>query len=148
MKKEKPKKPKNPKYLTLKQMLTCKEDIIVNCKGDEPYYIIVKLKDGRKLLVKRVGKCDYKKCGNACCKYVVGFGQFAKGFYDYKKYGSSVINKKCKHLKKNGKCDIWGTKKFPNACKQFPHPTDAHYHITYKKCGFRFKILYEIKEVI
>lgn len=108
-------------------------------------YVLV-LKD-RFLFVKRVGKCDYKKCKNICCKFMHNINRpFFKGFGEDSEFGS-MIKRRCKYLDKNGICKVWKTKRFPRACKQFPHPSDSHYWEVMDKCSFKFEILYTVYRI-
>ncbi len=113
----------------------------------DPILSIVKY-EGKKYLIERIGKCDYQKCGNACCKfiYIGGSSSYWKGFGKINQITKGiVIKKKCSRLNRNGRCDLFGRKKFSGECKQFPHSHDEVYHIVYNKCGFRFKIIEKIK---
>ncbi len=120
--------------------------------------------DGYFKIVKRVGKCNYKKCKNACCKFLTftypheyyeGFGKISE---NQKKI---IINKKCKFLDSCGKCTKWGekssevdysngfqgrTKGFPRACEQFPHIDDCLYNEVADKCSFEWEVIHKIKK--
>lgn len=113
-------------------------------KIDKETYIIPI--DGRKFLILREGKCDYKKCKNVCCKFFLinGNYKFAGCFFDKIKMGH-ILKKKCRFLRKNGKCKVWKTGLFPEACRQFPHPNDNHFKLIQDKCTIRFKIIGELK---
>jgi len=104
-------------------------------------------KDNKILLIVRVGKCDPKKCNSACCKFIHLNGKeyytnYAKGFGTRTNYGTK-IRKRCKYLKRNNKCKLWG-KRLPEACRQFPHPNDKMYWLTEKKCSFKFYVIGEL----
>ena len=114
------------------------------------------------LIVKRIGKCDYKKCKNICCKffslpceheYWEGFGDFCKNS------NRIIINKPCKFLDKNGICIKWGQKQgdidysksingrskgFPRACEQFPLLMDRVFWRVMNECSFKYKIIMKI----
>ena len=138
---------------TYKKGDVVKKEFLVKAKyvknlSYDPHLSIVKYR-GKKYLIERIGKCDYKKCKNVCCKFFhLGYcGSYALGFGKKNQTTKGVvIKKKCSRLGKNGKCSLFGKKRFPAACKQFPHPWDETYHVIYGKCSFRFKIIEEIKE--
>ncbi len=130
---------------------------------EENVYVI-QLED-KYLIAKRVGKCDYKKCKNACCKFC-GLPyphEYFEGFGDYSKKSNSIILKKnCKFLNKNGTCKKWGEqegkiyyshkelgrqKGFPRACSQFPYLDDAVFHQVMDICSFKYEIIYTIPNV-
>ncbi len=98
-------------------------------------------------LVKK-GKCHPGKCKSACCKFYMidnpqyGIRKYVAGFFENQnKYGDYYQVKNCKNLDvKNNKCRVWGTKDFPEVCKQFPNPTDAVYKHVFDVCGFHFKL--------
>ena len=103
----------------------------------------------------RSGKCDFKKCKAACCKFgVVGYifddeeEKYWKsmGFKIETMNGKRAIihNHPCKQLDlKTLKCKIQKTKSV--ACKQFLMPTDAVYTRIAKKCSYIFKEGKEVK---
>jgi len=83
--------------------------------------------------MKRVGKCDYKKCGGICCRITIlsvdrwpddakeilamriGFIQFV----NYNGHEYVVLDSPCRELRLDtGECKIQGTK--PDYCKEFP----------------------------
>lgn len=100
------------------------------------------------IVVRRTGKCDYKKCGSACCRFICMQGHaYWDGFGKKNEFGSIIINVKCKNLKKDGSCSLFKTKKFPGACKQFPHPGDRLYQHIAEKCSFKFEVLYRINKI-
>lgn len=92
------------------------------------------------------GKCDYKKCDNACCKLfgVDNKQRFNKNFADITiqgMYGKvSFIKKKCKQLRKDGKCKVWNTKNLPLPCKLFPNLEDTYYYVLYNVCSRKIVI--------
>ena len=99
-------------------------------------------------LVERVGKC--KKCGRCCKFFNIGRGHSKT----YNKYAMNVLHgkitkwgvilkTKCKQLNKKNKCKIWN--KLPGPCKDFPQPIDSTYFFVYKFCGFKFKVIGEVK---
>ena len=118
--------------------------------------------DDKYLITKRVGKCDYKKCKNACCKFCsVGYNhEYYEGFGEKSKIGNHIIlKKKCKFIDKNGTCKKWGQKQgkvdysngkdgilkgFPRACDQFPYLSDEVYHEVMDVCTFRYEIIMTI----
>lgn len=153
-----------------KDNILTREDLnYISCKRlsdvDSPSIYILEFKD-KYLIVKITGKCDYKKCKNACCKfcslaypheYFEGFGEPSKDFKHL------IIKKKCKFLNKNGTCQKWNKKEtkidnsigyqgritgFPRACKQFPHPDDGIYHEVMDKCTFKYEIMYTMPKVL
>lgn len=97
------------------------------------------------LIVQKVGKCNPEKCNSACCKFCsAGYvTDYSKGFFEEDEFGGDILKVKCNNLKKDGKCKLWG-RKLPNACKQFPHPSDSIYWNVVDKCTFKYKILYII----
>ena len=116
----------------------------------ENYVSYKLLIDGKRYLVTREGKCDYKKCNSACCKifaernHTYSDGEegynYLKGFSD-KKIGNHIIFcKNCKSLDKKGACSRWNKKDFPGPCKEFPHPFDGVYVAVLQKCSFKFVI--------
>jgi len=106
--------------------------------------------DYKFLIVKREGICDYKKCKNACCKFVDAnyLKDYSRGFFDEKdEFGKYWLKRKCNNLSKCGKCKLWKKKGFPIECKQFPHPSDTTYWRVLDKCTFKFRILHTINKV-
>ena len=100
------------------------------------------------LIVKRVGKCDYKKCKSACCKFFSMDGKtYYQGFGKENEFGSIIVKVECKNLDRCGRCPLFRTRKFPRACKQFPHPSDGVYTHISDKCSFQFEVLYQINRV-
>ena len=111
---------------------------------DEKSKIYILMLADKFLIVKRVGRCDYKKCNSACCKIMcITNHDFFKFFGEKSEFGV-VIKKRCKYLKKDGKCKVWKEKKFHGACKKFPYASDGHYWEVMDKCSFRFEILFTI----
>lgn len=101
------------------------------------------------LIVKRIGKCDYKKCKNACCKFIsLSYPHsYFEGFGKVNNQKTNVIIKKtCKFLCKTGTCNRWGKKDFPEACKQFPHVSDGTFIEIMDRCTFKYEIIYEIEK--
>lgn len=132
--------------VTRKFLINCESDY---CLSLDPLLAIVNY-EGKRYILRRIGKCDYKKCRNACCKiicvgskyqidYFLGFGKS-----DGK--GGVAITKRCSRLTRKGECPLFGKKRFPVACKQFPNAVDEVYFYVYGKCGFRFKIEEELKK--
>lgn len=125
-------------------------------KGKE--FSIVEFKD-KFVIVQRVGKCDYKKCKNACCKFCSALyvKDYSRGFFDGKdSFGKDILKRKCNNLQKNGLCKLWRKKSsknsiknkgFPIACKQFPHVGDGIYWEVADVCSYKFRIVYTIKKV-
>lgn len=101
--------------------------------------------ESKSYILQRVGDCDYKKCGSVCCKFVhfSGGHRFFDNFLDKTQYGH-IIKKRCKYLKRSGKCNIWKHKRRPGACKQFPVLLDHHHVHIYNKCTIKFKVVGEI----
>ena len=135
--------------VTKKFLMECKDDY---CMSLDPMLTVVKYEDKRYIL-RRLGKCDYKKCKNACCKFICAGSKYQRdyflGFGKKSPCGNGVIiNKRCSRLTRKGECPLFDKKRFPVACKQFPLPLDEVYHIVYNKCGFRFKIEEELKDKI
>ena len=130
-------------FLTNKEILSMRSKILDPKKGLYLFW-----NDDEIIFSIRTGKCDYKKCGNACCKFLCfpGSHEYYEGFGDR---GISVdhiiFKKRCKYLSKNGVCQKWDKEDFPRACKQFPHPTDNTYLEVIEKCSFKFKILHSVK---
>ena len=97
----------------------------------------------------RTGKCNYKKCGAACCKFgVVGFIDDdaqetyweALGFKIKTMDGKRLIihNHPCKQLNlKTLGCKIHKNKPVP--CIQFPMTLDSVYILSRGKCSYKFK---------
>ena len=108
---------------------------------------IYKHKNGKEYLIKRTGKCDYKKCKAVCCRFICNIGshEYFDNFGKKGSCGNNLIKINCNQLCKNNTCKIFKSKKFPRACIQFPHCTDALYHEVIKKCSFKFEIIGEIK---
>jgi len=128
-----------------------KEDLLeienYKCLETKSKMWILDLK-GKYLIVKRIGKCDYKKCNSACCKFFCIDGKtYYCGFGKENEFGSTVVKISCKNLSKDGKCKLFKTRKFPRACKQFPHPTDGVYKHILDKCSFKFEVLFQIDKV-
>jgi hypothetical protein len=97
---------------------------------------------GKKYLVEKKGHCDYKKCNSSCCRFFLysksKINTYQRCFGKKTKYGLK-INIKCKNLKPDNTCKLWGKSKLPIACKEFPHPIDKMYFAVYGKCGFYFE---------
>jgi len=118
-------------------------------EGNQPEYIL-KIKD-KKYLVSRYGKCDYKKCKNACCKFISNYcggnwsdgepvNVYIKGFADRMLGDHAIFKKRCNRLNRDGSCKLWKRKGFPGPCKEFPHPFDGVYIFTAPVCSFKFLI--------
>jgi len=100
------------------------------------------------VVVKRTGKCDYKKCKSACCRFINGGNSsYWEGFGKKNEFGKVIVDIKCKNLKKNGDCSLFGTRDWPGACKQFPYLDDGVYQHIANKCSFKFEVLYKIDKV-
>ncbi len=128
-----------------------KEDLIeiknCNCLDLKSKIYMLKFKD-KYLVVRRTGKCDYKKCKSACCKFIcLGESKYWDGFGKKNEFGNIILNTKCKNLNKKGECLVFKKKNFPEACKQFPHPIDGVYKHIAEKCMFKFEILYQINRI-
>lgn len=122
----------------------------------EGYVYLIEF-DDRFIIAKRTGKCDFKKCKNACCKFCSFKHQheYFEGFGDYcKKSNSIIIKKTCKFLSKDGTCQKWGKTQgeqektgsangrisgFPRACEQFPHISDEVFWRVMEVCGFKYE---------
>ena len=99
-------------------------------------------------LIKRIGKCEYKKCKALCCKFICNGASwgFVGNFGKKTKLDNMIIKIKCNNILKNNKCKLFNTDKFPKPCQHFPHPTDAHYQEIADKCFFKFKIIGIVKD--
>lgn len=133
------------KYLTIKQLteVTQNRYHVLSLKDN---LSIVELRD-KKLLIHRVGICDYKKCKAACCKFATVhsgkyWSQFGPLTNDRK---SVIILRSCKQLRRDDTCKRWKAAHFPEECRQFPHPLDGTYKEIASKCSFKFEILGELK---
>lgn len=97
----------------------------------------------------RKGKCDYKKCKAACCRFMlISADSLAEGIKGYwKGHGFDLIymngkamwlkDSPCTHLDlKTYKCKLQKNK--PIICQQFPIPHDAVYKKVIKVCSYRF----------
>lgn len=97
----------------------------------------------------RKGKCDYKKCKAACCRFMlINADSLGESIKDYwKGHGFDLIyingvphwfkNSPCSHLDlKTYKCKLQKTK--PIVCQQFPTPDDIVYKKVIKVCSFNF----------
>jgi len=128
------------KTLTKKQLLDGELDYII--KKTKGYTYLFKHKN-KLHYVKRVGKCEPKKCKSACCKFInLQYPSTYLEQFGTKSCKGTRINVKCSQLS-NNKCALWNSKKFPGACKQFPHPTDNVYIEVMDVCTFKFEILRE-----
>jgi len=118
------------------------KDIRVISGKDKIYKL--SLADNSNWIVARKGKCDGKACKAACCKFfcIDSKNQYYAGFGSKTKLGVKV-DVKCSYLCRN-KCSRWG-RHLPEACRQFPHPTDSTYHEVVEVCTFWFDKLYELK---
>lgn len=98
----------------------------------------------------RKGKCQPDKCKSACCKFFMmtkcerneKMDKYYSSFFDKTNiFGDYIMEKPCKNLDiKNNKCKVWGTKDFPEVCKQFPNPTDSVYKHVFEVCTFKFEM--------
>jgi len=102
-----------------------------------------------KYYYKRFGKCNYKKCQSACCRFI------CYGTYKFNKYHESnkydkivkigkqewgVDFKHCSNLTFNGLCKLHNKPSQPRVCSLFPmSPDDGVYIILKKFCGYYFK---------
>ena len=99
-------------------------------------------------VLEKIGSCDFKKCKNACCKFVsIGVHKKHPAYSYYQGFGQEskskltrIIKQNCYALCKNGTCSKWG-KKFPKACLQFPHITDHVYHEVIDVCTIKYRII-------
>ena len=108
-----------------------------------------------KTYFKRIGKCNYKKCQAACCRFecFVGQKEKKKAQYhtDYNREGVTDIRhingydvyikpKWCDKITLDGKCVLHNNRRQPNVCKYFPmHPTiDGMYLAVKHLCGYKF----------
>lgn len=130
------------KILTLEEHYNLKNNRILSLK-DNIYIVSLKNKD---ILIQRIGKCEPKECKSACCKFIhiESDNSYYQGFGEKTREGIR-INKVCKHLCKL-KCSLWKKKSFPEACQQFPNPTDTVFNEVYGVCSFRFAIIGEMKK--
>ncbi len=104
---------------------------------------------------KRSGKCDYKKCKAACCRFaIVGWIEDEEQGKYFKDMGFKIVvingriaifhDKPCEQLDlKTFKCKKQNRKSV--ACKQFPMSTDAVYQKVASKCSYKFKEGKQIK---
>jgi hypothetical protein len=110
------------------------------------------------VIVKRTGKCNYKKCKNACCKFCSAayLKDYSRGFFEKDVFGKEIVKIKCNNLNKNGTCKLWGKKSskdsqtnkgFPLACKEFPIPQDSIYWNVLDVCSYKFEVLHSIQKV-
>ncbi len=123
---------------------------------DKNKYINEMMKDTKdKFYYKRIGKCDYKKCQAACCRFecVVGEKKKHKAQYlnAYSPFGVTDIRhingydvyikpKWCDKIALNGKCKLHNNKRQPRVCKFFPMvPEDGMYIALKQVCGYKFK---------
>lgn len=97
----------------------------------------------------RKGKCDFRKCKGACCRFsLIGsfslepYMQYIKNMgyrietIDGKRYG--ILEKPCRQLDlKTYKCRIYQRRPIP--CRQFPVPSDLVYKRVRKACSFFFE---------
>ena len=139
------------KYLTkkdLKNIWFTKYWFNENKNGQYERRILL-MKNGEEWLLQQEGKCEPKKCKSACCKFIHLNEKttYYQGFGTKGKYGGVVVKKTCSHLH-NNKCDLWGSKKFPNTCAQFPHPEDTVWKEVFDVCTFKFRILEKYVKVI
>ena len=131
----------------LKEELFCHR--IFDMKEKHPSYILEIKK--KKYLVRREGKCDYKKCKNACCKFTSHncggkysdgelVNTYVKGFSDRILGDHAIMKNRCSRLNRDGSCKLWKRKGFPGPCKEFPHPFDGVYIAVAPVCSFKFII--------
>jgi len=100
--------------------------------------------NGRRFLLRRVGECDYKACGGACCTYYHVDVRGDKKELINRPENSTAYNIRCSHCAEDSKCKIY--KDRPTECSQFPaYPTDPLYWIVRKKCSIKFEIVRELK---
>lgn len=97
----------------------------------------------------RSGKCDFKKCKAACCRfYLIGIVNTINSERYMKGFGFKIITQNgmrkailpivCNHLDlKTYECKIQSKK--PLCCKQFPVPEDGVYKLVADKCSYKFK---------
>lgn len=113
--------------------------------------IVEDTKNKKRILIVRKGKCEPNNCKSACCKFINLETSSDKDYFNNfgtKCEGGRRIENICNKLNcKKNTCNIWKTDKFPNACKQFPHPHDRTYWTIFSKCSFYFEKLYEIKDL-
>lgn len=101
----------------------------------------------------REGCCEPKKCKSACCKIFMfkknkAIEDYQKNFTFENKYGDLFFQKKCKWLDvKNNKCKAWGTKDFPEVCKQFPNIDDLVYRHVADVCSFKFVLKPKVENI-
>ena len=124
-----------------------------NCINvEDKIYIATNNKTDEQFMVERRGVCEYKKCKNACCKFIheslgpkdSGY-DFHINFFDKGKRSGITMAKTCCQLGDKGLCNVWDKKKFPKPCKDFPHPNDQHYWEVSDVCSFYFVKLYKLK---
>ena len=109
----------------------------------------------RKFYYKRIGKCDYKKCMSACCRFNC-LSHWKTESKDYQKMSdlqqyqgvqTKSINgndfyitpRLCLYISFNGKCELHNKRTQPRVCKYFPmHQTDGVYLALQHICGYKF----------
>ena len=136
----------------------CLETFPIDGKGNETSFFLYlfKHRNGKTYLLERMGVCDPKKfnCKQACCKLFSIQSDpihptkniYYNYFSDMHNKTHSYIKRDCSMLGKDGKCKVWKKEgKFPNCCRQFPHPNDSIYLAVEKVCSFKFRIVGEFK---
>ncbi len=120
-----------------------KEKYETNHFSKEPDVCILTYKN-KEYLIKRIGKCDYKKCNSACCRFMHFHGSKFHGCFLEKSCNGYILKKNCKNLMRSGRCRIFKKNEWPPACKNFPVLLDPHHAVIYKKCSFKFKVIGEL----
>lgn len=134
------------KYLTKKDIKKLKHVSLLNLRL---HIHVIKL-DNKKYMIQREGKCEPEKCGSICCKFF-HLGSIKKKDYENnfgeKAHQGRILRTTCNKLCR-GKCSIWKKDIFPKACIEFPHPHDPVYYESLPLCSFKFKKIYEVKDVV
>ena len=108
----------------------------------------------------RYGKCNWKQCQSACCRFNVlthiKNTSHPKEYHKMQNYHSETIAntqlrtlnrndiimfpRLCPHIKVEGGCMLHGKRTQPNICRYFPmNPNDGVYVAVKHVCGYNFK---------
>ena len=111
-----------------------------------------------KFYYKRTGRCNWKKCQAACCRFECIIGEKKKNKSQYMNdyvatfqttqirhingYDIYFKPKWCDKITLDGKCTLHNKKRQPRVCMYFPmHPDDGMYTALKHICGYKFKKL-------
>lgn len=126
-------------------------------KNEEVNKILKDAGKSDKFYWKRTGKCCWKTCQSACCRFSTqkSINKKAKSNWqamgDYQHvpnlqfrslngYDFYIIPRLCPHISFDGKCDLHNKKTQPRVCQYFPmHPRDGTYIALKHICGYKFK---------